>query len=84
LLDTFVDLGIEKTDILYSLLSEPVRNIADHGGDTGYIDMQYLVDAQKQQVHFHFSILDNGKGLPYDEDTIQKIFDGTYIRPTDY
>jgi hypothetical protein len=28
--------------------------------------------------------LDNGKGLPYDEDTIQKIFDGTYIRPTDY
>jgi hypothetical protein len=46
--------------------------------------MQYLVDSQKNQVHFHFSILDNGKGFSFDEDTIQKIFDGIYNRPVDY
>jgi hypothetical protein len=66
-------LKINWTNVLYTLLSEAVRNIADHSNSNGYIEIQYIKDTLKKQLHLHFSILDEWLWFWLDEEWLKQL-----------
>lgn len=77
--DVLDDVKVKASSILFSLVSEAVRNIADHGWDRWYVDIQYIIDESSGNVHFHFSVLDNGKGVDLETEEVWEIFTKDFI-----